>query len=95
MKNIITQMKNTLEGINSRLGEADDHINDLENKIAENIQTEQPKEKKKKLEQCEEPLEQHQAYQHSHHRGPRRRREQEIENVFEEIMTKNFPNLEK
>ena len=50
MKNIITQMKNTLEGINSRLGEADDHINDLENKIAENIQTEQPKEKKKKLE---------------------------------------------
>ena len=37
-------MKNTLEGINSRLG-GTEHISDLENKIIEITQSEQQKEK--------------------------------------------------
>ena len=37
-------MKNTLEGINSRLDEAEDQIRDLEDKVAENTQSEQKKE---------------------------------------------------
>ena len=34
-------------------------------------------------------------YQYSHHAGASRRREQEIENLFENIMTENFPNFMK
>ena len=35
-------------------------------------------------------------FQQLNHRGARRRRpEQEIENLFENIMKENFPNLEK
>ena len=38
-------MKNILEGTNSRLDEAEDKINNLEDKIAENIRSEQQREK--------------------------------------------------
>lgn len=38
-------MKNTVEGIKSRPNEADDQINELEDKIAENTQSEQKKRK--------------------------------------------------
>ena len=38
-------MKNTLGRVNSRLDEAQDHIKDLQNKVVENIQSEQQKEK--------------------------------------------------
>ena len=38
---------------------------------------------------------QQQVYQHSHYRGPRRRREKEVKNIFDEIMAENFPNLKK
>ena len=41
-----SEMKNTLEGINSRLGEAEDRISDFEDKVAENTQSDQQKEKK-------------------------------------------------
>ena len=39
-------MKNTLEGINSRLNETEDQISNLEDKAAEIIQSEQQKEKR-------------------------------------------------
>ena len=48
-----------------------------------------------------EPLGQLHTYQHSHRGSARRRRERErereqgIENIFEKIMTENFPNMEK
>ena len=42
----ITKMKNILQGINSRLNEAEDLISNLENKVAENIQSEQQTKKK-------------------------------------------------
>ena len=36
-------MKNTLEGINSRLGDTEEHISNLENRIMEITQSEQQK----------------------------------------------------
>ena len=41
-------MKNILEGINSRLDEAEDWISDLEDRVTENTQLEQENENKKK-----------------------------------------------
>ena len=47
MNNIITEMTNTLEGINSRINEAEEWISDLEDRLVEITATEQNKEKKK------------------------------------------------
>ena len=46
MKNILTEMKNNFQGINSRVDKAGDQIRDLEDKEAENTQLEQQKEKR-------------------------------------------------
>ena len=48
MNNTITEMKNTLEGINSRITEADEQISDLEDRMVEITATEQNKEKRMK-----------------------------------------------
>ena len=46
MTNTITEMKITLEGINSSITEAEEWIRDLEDKMVEFTVTEQNKEKK-------------------------------------------------
>ena len=46
MNNTINEIKNSLEGINSRITEAEEGISDLEDKIVEITTTEQKKEKK-------------------------------------------------
>ena len=46
MKNTINEIKNALEGINSRITEAEEWISDLEEKIVEITTTEQNKGKK-------------------------------------------------
>ena len=46
MKDIRTEMKNNLEGINSRGKEAENQINNLEYKQAKNTQTDQQDEKR-------------------------------------------------
>ena len=48
MNNTINEIKNSLEGINSRIDEAEERISDLENKIVEITTTEQDKEKRMK-----------------------------------------------
>ena len=48
MNNTITEMKNTLQGINSRITEAEERISDLEDKIVEFTAVEQNKEKRMK-----------------------------------------------
>ena len=45
MNNTITEIKNTLEGINSRLTEAEERISDLEDKRVEITTAEQNKER--------------------------------------------------
>ena len=85
MKNTTTKMKNILQGINSRVGEAEEQIISFHDKEAQNIQSEQQKEKQnpKKLGLSMEPLGQLQAYQHSYHGVQEgKEREQEIENLF-------------
>ena len=46
MNNTITEMKNTLEGINSRVTEAEEWIRDLEDRMLEFTAVEQNKEKR-------------------------------------------------
>ena len=48
MSNTITEMKNILEGINSRKTEAEERISDLGNRIVEFTAVEQIKEKRMK-----------------------------------------------
>ena len=48
MNNTINEIKNSLEGINSRITEAEEWISDLEDKIVEITTVEQNKEKRMK-----------------------------------------------
>ena len=48
MKNTINEIKNTLEGMNSRITVAEERISDLEDKIVEITTAEQNKEKRMK-----------------------------------------------
>ena len=48
MNNTINEIKNSLEGINSRINEAEEQISDLEDKIVEITTPEQNKEKRMK-----------------------------------------------
>ena len=48
MNNTITEMKTTLEGINSRITEAEEWISELEDKMVEITAREQNKEKRMK-----------------------------------------------
>ena len=48
MTNTITEMKTTLEGINSRITEAEERISDLEDRMVEFTAEEQNKEKRMK-----------------------------------------------
>ena len=48
MKNTINEIKNTLDGINSRITEAEESISDLEDKMVEITAAEQNKEKRMK-----------------------------------------------
>ena len=46
MNSIITDFKNTLEGTNSRISEAEEWINELENRMLEVTEAEENKEKR-------------------------------------------------
>ena len=61
MNNTINEIKNSLEGISSRITEAEERISDLEGKIGESTTTEQNKEKRiKRIEDSlKRPLGQH------------------------------------
>ena len=73
----ITEIKNTLEGINSRISEAE-RISELEDKVVEITSEEQNKVKRmKRTEDSLRPLGQYETHQHSNYRGPRSRREKE------------------
>ena len=54
MNNTINEIKNSLEGMNSRITEAGEQISDLEDKIVEITTTEQNKEKR--MERIEDNL---------------------------------------
>ena len=95
MKDSLIEIKNNLQGINSRVDEANNQINDLEHKEAKTTnQNNKKKKNPKKRRQYKQTVGQQQAFQHSHHRGARGEEEKpEVGNLFEKIMKENFLNL--
>ena len=95
MENTISELKNTVERIKSRLDEAEDWISKLEDKVDNNTQNEQ--EKKKRLRKNEEAIREMQnnmKCNNIHIIGiPEEEEEQRIENLLEKVIMENFPNL--
>ena len=94
MNNTITETKNTLEGINSRITEAEERISDLEDRMVEFTTAEQNKEKRMK--RNEDRL--RDIWDNIKHNNIRiigvseEEREKGPDKIFEEIIVKNFPN---
>ena len=96
-------MKNTLEGINSRITDAEEWISDLENRMMGITATEQNIEKimkkKKKKEEEEEEDSLRDLWDNINDTnfslyGSQKRREKELKKIFEE-MSENFPTMGK
>ena len=98
MNNTINEIKNSLEGINSRITEAEESISDLEDKIVEITTTEQNKEKRmKRLEDSLRDLWGNiKCTNIQIIRVPEEEEEKKgTEKIFEEIIVENFPNMGK
>jgi len=98
MNNTITEIKNILEGTNSRINEAEEHISELKDRMVEITAKEQNKEKnnEKKWGYSQRPLRQHLSHQVLNYRNTRKRREIEgSEKIFEETIAENLPNMGK
>ena len=94
MNNTITEMKNTLEGINSRITKAEEQISDLEDRMVEFTATEQNKEKRmKRIEDSLTDL--WDSIKHTNIRilgvPEGEEREKGPEKICEEIIVENFP----
>ncbi|KAK1346546.1 hypothetical protein QTO34_000402, partial [Cnephaeus nilssonii] len=98
MKSDIATIKNTMESFNSRLQEAEDRISELEDQVQKQAQSEQQLEKKiKKQEESLRELRDNMKRSNMRIIGlPEGKEEQQgLENLFEEIMTENFPDMGK
>ena len=91
-------MKTTLEGINSRITEAEERISDLEDRMVEFTAAEQNKEKRmKRNEDSLRDLWDNIKHNNSHIIGvpEGEEREKGPKKIFEEIIVENFPNMGK
>ena len=98
MKDTITEMKTTIEGINSRITEAEERISNLEDRMMEFTAVEQNKEKRmKRNEDSLRHLWDNIKHNNLHIIGvpEGEEREKGPEKIFEEIIVKNFPNMGK
>ena len=98
MNNTITEMKNTLEGINSRITEAEERISDLEDRMVEFTAAEENKDKRmKRNEDSIRDLWDNIKCTNIHIIGvpEGEEREKGPEKIFEEIILENFPNMGK
>ena len=91
-------MKNTLEGINSRIPEAEERISDLEDRMVEFTAAEQSKEKRMKrnedsLRDLWDNIKRNNICITGVPEGEER--EKGHEKILEEIIVENFPNLGK
>ena len=98
MNNTINESKNSLEGINSRITEAEEWRSHLEDKIVEITTAEQNKEKRKKI--IEHSLRDlWDDIKHTNIKIIRvleeEEKKKETEKLFEEIIIENFPNMGK
>ena len=95
MNNTINAIKNSLEGINSRITEAKERISDLEDKIVEISTEEQNKEKiMKRIEDSLRDLWHNNKHTNIRIIGVPEEEEKKkgTEKIFEEITEENFPN---
>ena len=98
MNNTITEMKNTVEGMNSRITEAEEWISELEDRMVEFTVTEHNKEKRmKRNEDSLRDLWDNIKRTNIHIIGvpEGEEREKGSEKIFEEIIVENFPNMRK
>ena len=98
MNTTINEIKNSLEGINSRITEAEEWISDLEDKIVETATTEQNKVKRmKRIEDSLRDL--WDNIKRTNHRiigVPEDEEEKKgTEKIFEDMIVENFPNMGK
>ena len=77
MNNAINEIKNTLEGTNSRIMEAEDRISEVEDRMVEISEAERTKERIKRNKDNLRDLWGREMPQHSNYRSPRRRRQKE------------------
>ena len=96
MNNTKNEIKNSLEGINSRITEAE-QISDLEDKIVELTTAEQNKEKRmKRIEDSLRDLWDNIKHTNIQIIGvPEEEEKKGTEKIFEEIIVENFPNMGK
>ena len=98
MNNTINEMKNSLEGINSRITEAEERISDLEDKIVEITSTEQNKEKRMKRtdDSLRDLWNNIKCTNIRIIRVPEEEEKKKVsKKIFEEIIVENFPNMGK
>ena len=98
MKNTINEIKNSVEGINSRITEAEEQISDLEVKIVEITTAEQNKEKRMKIiEGSLRDFWNNIKCTKIQIIGVQEEEEKKkgTEKIFEEIVVENFPNMGK
>ena len=98
MNNRVTEMKTTLEGINSRITEAEERISDLEDRMLKFTAVEQNKEKRMKINEdslrdCWNNI----KHNNIHIIGVPEGEERETgpKKISEEILIENFPNMGK
>ena len=98
MNNIITEMKNTLEGISNRITEAEERISELEDRMVEITAKEQNKEKRmKRIEDNFRDLWDNTKCTYIQIIGVPEEEEKKkwTEKILEEIKVENFPNMGK
>ena len=98
MNNTINEIKNSLEGIYSRITEAEERISDLEDKRLEITTTEQNKEKRmKRIEDSLRDLWENIKHTNIRIIGVPEEEEKTkgTEKIFEEIIVENFPPMGK
>ena len=97
MYNTVNKIKNSLEGINSRITEAEEQISDLEYKIVEITTAGQNKEKR--LKRIQDSLRDLWDIKHTNIRiigvPEGEEKKKGTEKIFEEIIVENFPNRKK
>uniref|UniRef100_A0A5F9CMW2 L1 transposable element RRM domain-containing protein n=1 Tax=Oryctolagus cuniculus TaxID=9986 RepID=A0A5F9CMW2_RABIT len=98
VKNSIDQMKNTIESLTNRMGEAEERILDLEDRAQERIQSDQRKEEEiRNLKHIVGNLQDTIKKPNIRVLGVPEgmEREKGLEGLFSEILSENFPGLEK
>ena len=98
MNNTIHEIKNSLEGINSRITEAEERISDLEDKTMKITTTEQQN-KEKRMKRIEDSL--RDLWDNIKRTNiriigvPEEEKKKGTERISEEIIVENFPNMGK